>query len=136
MNFAARRRFVSANWKEGDLDVVALADFLEAGKVSAVATVKDRAAIGGDHKPAEIAVRIREKPRAPVMAGRERNLQRPELNGLPVIEFVHDVKTEIMHEVPNPHGNNNRLIRRNAPQRAPVEMVKVRMSYENKINCR
>ena len=98
--------------------------------------MKDRAPIRCDHKPAEIAVRIREKPRAPVMTGRERNLQRPELNGLPVIEFVHDVETEVMHEVPYSDGNDNRLIRGNAPQRAPVEMVKVRMSHENKINCR
>ena len=92
--------------------------------------------MGCDHKPAEIAMQIRKEPRTPVMAGRERNLQRPELNGLPVIKLVHDVKTEIMHEVPYPHGNNNRLIRGNAPQRAPVEMVKVRMSDKNKINCR
>ena len=136
MNFATGGRVVRADGKQRQLDVKPVADFSEPREISSVAAVKNRSTIRSDDESAEIAVRIREKPRAPVMAGRERNLQRPELNGLPVIKLVHDVKTEIMHEVPYPHGNNDRLIRGNAPQRAPVEMVKVRMRYENKINCR
>ena len=61
MNFAAGGRFVSANGEQCDLDLVAVADFLEPGKVSAVATVKNRAAIRSDYKSAKIAMQVGEE---------------------------------------------------------------------------
>ena len=63
-------------------------------------------------------------------------LKRPEFDGLPVIELVHDVKPEIVHQVSHAHRNHDRLVRSYAPQRAPVEMIKMRMGHEHEINRR
>ena len=71
VNFAAGRRFVRANRKEGDVDLVTVPDFLKPGKVSAVAAVKNRASVRRDNKSAKIAMQIGEESRAPVMTRRE-----------------------------------------------------------------
>jgi hypothetical protein len=63
------------------------------------------------------------------MTGRERNLERPKLHGLPVVELVHDVKTEIMDQISHSHWNGNRLISSHAPQGAPVEMIEVSVRH-------
>ena len=134
MNFAASRRFVSANRKQRNVNVVTVADFLEPGEISTVPAVKNRAPIRGDHKPAEIAMQIRKETGAPVMTRCERNLERPELDRLPIIEFVDNVKTKVVDQISNTHRHNNRLIRGNASQRAPVEMIEMRMRNQHKIN--
>ncbi len=136
VNFAAGHRIVSANGKQCDLDVKAVADFLEPGKVSAVAAVKNRAAIRRDDEPAKVTMQIREEPGAPVMAGRERNLQRPEFDRLPIIQLVHNLEAEIVYQISHAHRHDDWLIRRNAPQRAPVEMIEVSVSHQDKINRR
>src|SRR5437762_3459230 len=58
VNLAAGGRIVSANGQERDLDVVALADFLEAVEVGAVATMKNAAAIHFDDETAKAAVQV------------------------------------------------------------------------------
>src|SRR5438105_143578 len=92
VNFAPGGRVISPNRKQSQFDIKAVADFLKAWEISGVAAVKNRAAVRGDHKPAEIAVQIRKKPSAPVMTWRQRNLERAKLNCLPVIEFVHNAE--------------------------------------------
>ena len=84
--------------------------------------------------PPKVAVQIREKPCTPVMTGRERNFERAQLDCLPVIELVHDLKTEIVHQVSHAHRHNDRLIGRYASQRAPVEMIEMSVSHQNEIN--
>ena len=98
--------------------------------------MKNRAAIRRDHKPTEIAVQIRKKPGSPVVTWRERNLERPEFDSLPVVEFVHDVKPEIMNQVSHARWNHDRLVRSYAPQCAPVEVIKMRMRHEYEVNRR
>ena len=117
-------------------DTEAVTNFFEAREISCVATMKNRSAIRRDDEPTEIAVQIRKKPSAPVMTRRERNLERPKFDGLPVIEFVHDVKPEIVHQVSHARRNNDRLVGRDAPQRAPVEVIKMRMGHQDEINRR
>ena len=56
VHFASARRVVGADRQERDLDLVALADFLEAREISAVAAMKNRAAIDLDDKPAKAAM--------------------------------------------------------------------------------
>src|SRR4029077_10396139 len=129
-NFAAGGRFISANGKQRQVDTEAVANFFEAREISCIATMKNRATIRRDHKPTEIAVQIRKKPGAPVMTRRERNLERPEFDGLPVVEFVHDVKPKIVDQVSHSCWNHDRLIRSYATQRAPVEVIKMRVCYE------
>src|SRR5450759_881037 len=136
MNFPAGGRFVSTNGKQCDVDLIAVADFLESGKVSAVATVKNRAAIRSDHESAKIAMQVGEETGAPVVTRSERNFERPELDRLPVIELVHNAEAEIMHQVPYARRHDDRLIRRHAPQRPPIQVIEMGMRYQDKINRR
>src|ERR1044071_2134934 len=99
MNFTAGGRVISANGKQREVDIEAVANFFEAREISCVATMKNRAAIRRDHKPTEIAVQIRKKPGAPVVTWRQRNLERPGFDRLPVVEFMHDVKPQIVNQV-------------------------------------
>src|SRR5204863_3130794 len=134
VSFTAGWRLVSADRKQSDIDLVALADFLEPGEVSAIPAVKNGATIHGDDKSAEVAMQVGEKSRPPVMTRRQRNLERPKLHRLPVIEFVHNVKTEIVDQVSHSDGNSNRLIGRHPPQSAPVEMIEMGVRNQNKID--
>ena len=77
--------------------------------------MKNRSTVRRDHKPTEIAVQIRKKPGPPVVTWRERNLERPEFDGLPVVEFMHDVKPEIMNQVSHARWNHDGLVRSYAP---------------------
>ena len=56
VNFAAGWCLISADRKQGDVDLVALADFFEPGEISAVAAMKNRAAIHRDDESAEVAM--------------------------------------------------------------------------------
>ena len=66
----------------------------------------------------------------------EGNLERAEFDRLPVVEFVHDVKPEIVDQVSHARWNHDRLVRGYAPQRAPVEVIKMRMRHEYEVNGR
>src|SRR5215831_7392722 len=125
MNFAASRGFVGANGKQCDLDLVPVSDFLEPRKVSAVAAVKNRTTVRSDEEPAEIAMRVREETGAPVVTRGESYFERSKFDRLPIIQLVHNVKSEIVHQVPNTHRHNDRLVRSNSPQGAPIEMIEV-----------
>jgi len=46
------------------------------------------------------------------------------------------MKTQVMDQVSDPHGDNNGLIRRNSSQRAPVEVIEMRVRNQHKINRR
>ena len=67
---------------------------------------------------------------------RERNLKRSESHRLPVIKLMHNVETKIVHQISDAHGHDNRLIRGDAPQGTSVEMIKVRMGYQDEVNRR
>jgi len=110
VDFATAGRFVGTDGKQGNIDFVAVADFLEPRKVCAVATVKNRAPIHHYDKSAEVAMQVCEKPRTPVVTWRERNLKRPESHRLPVIKLVHNVETEIVHQISHAYGHDNGLI--------------------------
>ena len=45
-----------------------------------------------------------------------------------------DVEPEIVHEIPHPDRNDNWLVRCHPPQGASIEMVKMRMRDEDKID--
>src|SRR5512133_1807860 len=75
VNFAAAWRFIGANRKQSDVDLVALANVLEPWKISAVAAVKNSAAVHVDNKSAKVAMQICKKSRAPMMTWRERNFE-------------------------------------------------------------
>src|SRR5216684_2676753 len=87
VHFARQRRIVRTNWKQRDLDLVTLTNFLETGKVRTVATMKNRASVRGDNKPAETTMPIRQKTGAPMMTRRQGNFERAELDRLPFIKL-------------------------------------------------
>src|SRR6516225_4721914 len=93
VNFAACRRLIGANWQQRQVDTETIANFFEAREISCVATMKNRSTVRRNHKAPEIAVRIRKKASPPVVTRRKRNLEWPELHGLPIVEFMHDVKS-------------------------------------------
>src|SRR5258708_38696552 len=114
---------VGANRQKRDLDVMAFADFLEAGEIDAVAAVKNRATIRFDNETAEAAMQIGQKTGAPVMTRGQRNFQRIERHCLPVIQLVHDIKAEIVNEAANTHRHDDRLIGSDSSQRSTIQMI-------------
>src|SRR4030095_3366014 len=136
VDFTACRRLIGANGKQRQVDTEAVANFFEAREISCVATMKKRAAMRRDHKATEITVQIRKEPSSPVVTWRERNFERPEFDGLPVVEFVHDVKPEIVDQVSHARWNHDRLVRSYAAQRATVDVIKMRMGHEYEVNGR
>src|ERR1043166_5992548 len=92
VNFTAGGRVISSDGKQSQLDIKAVADFFEAGEISGIAAVKNRAAVRSDHKSAEIPMQIRKEPGTPMATWRKRNLERAKLDCLPVIEFMHDAE--------------------------------------------
>jgi len=134
VNFAASWRFVRTDRKQRNLNPVAIANLSKAGKVSAVASVKNGATVCRDDKSTEVAMQIRQKPCAPVMTRCQRNFEWTKLDGLPVIELVHDMEAEIVHQVTYAHRHNNRLVGRYAAQRTPVEMIEMSVSHQDEID--
>ena len=49
---------------------------------------------------------------------------------------MHDVKPEIVDQVSHTRWNHDWLVRSYAPQRAPVEVIKMRMRHEYEVNRR
>src|SRR4030095_582113 len=133
---AASWRFVSTNRKQSNFDRITVTDFSKPGKVSAVATVKNGSAVRRDDKSAKVAVQVRQKPRAPMMTRCQRNSERTQFDRLPVIELVHDVKTEIMHQISHTHWHDDWLIGGYPAQRAPVEMIEMSVCNQDEINRR
>src|SRR5207249_6645864 len=98
-NFATSRRVVRADGKQRQLDLKRVANFSEPREIGSVAAVKNRSTIRSDDESAEIAVRIREQPSAPMATRCERNFEWAKLHGLPVIKLVHDMEPEVVHQV-------------------------------------
>ena len=69
-----------------------------------------------------------------MVTGRKRNVDRAELDRLPVIELVHDLETEIVHQISHADRHDDWLIGGDFPQRAPIEMIEMRVRHENEID--
>src|SRR3954471_24363242 len=130
------RRVIGADRQQRDVDIVAVADFLESLEVGAVATMKNRAAIHFHDKSAEAAVKIGEKTRAPMRTRRKRHLERPQLHRLPVIELMNDIKTQVVDEVTDADRNDDRLISRDLGKGPTIEMIEMRVGDEDQIDRR
>jgi len=69
-----------------------------------------------------------------MMARRERNLERSLFDLLPLIEFVHDLEAKVVHQIPHADRNHDRLVGRYVSQRAPVEMIEMRVGHEHEVD--
>ena len=135
MDFTAGRRVVAADREQRNLDVVTLADFLEAVEVGTVAAVKDGPAIDLDDKSAEAAVEIGQKSGTPVRARCQRDVDRAELHRLPVVELMHDVEAKVVHQVARRRSARRSADRpRRLRESAPVEMIEMRVRHEDEID--
>lgn len=133
MHFAAGRRIVGTNGQKRDVDLVVLTNFPEAGKEGTIAAMKDCSAVHVNDKPAEATMQIGEKTRAPMITRGQGYFDRAEFYFLPIIEFVNDVESEIVHEVSHADRNDDGLIGSHATQGAAVEVIKVRVRDEDEI---
>ena len=98
--------------------------------------MKDRAPADLDDEAAEAAMRIVQHPRAPVVARRERDLQRPVLVGLPVVQLVDAAEAEVVHEIADFERHDDRLIVGDLAQRLAIEMIEVRVRHEHEVDVR
>src|ERR1700760_4586750 len=98
--------------------------------------MKNAAAVDIDHKTAEAAMRIGQETRAPMIAGSQCDLDRTEVDFLPVIQLMHDVEAEIMHQISDSDRDDDGLIGGNLAQRSPIEMVEMRVRHEHNVDLR
>src|SRR5262249_13170009 len=98
--------------------------------------MKKRAGGRSDDEPPENTMQNPPETGAPTGARGKRKIERPPRARLPIIESVQNMKPQIMDEISYAHRHNNRLIRRNSPQCAPVEVIEVGMRHKDKINRR
>src|SRR5438552_2040470 len=112
------------------------ADLSKPGEICAVTAMKNGAPINGDNEAAEPAMQVREKARAPMITRRQRDIDRSQFHRLPVIEFMHNVKTEIVHKISHTDRHHDWLVGRDSAQCPPIEMIEVRMGDENKVYFR
>src|SRR4051794_21506669 len=136
VDLASTWRIICADRQERDLDIVALADFLEAREISAVATMENRATVRFDNEAAKTAMQISQETGSPMMARCQGNFQPIERHALPVIELMHDVETEVVNERADAQWHDDRLVGSNASQCSPIQMIKMRMCHQNEIDSR
>src|SRR6266481_1717580 len=85
-------------------------------------------------KPTKASMRIVEHSSSPMVAGRESDLDISDAQKLPRFQLVYSIKPKIMHQIPNPARNNNGLPGGNSSQSSPIQMVKMSMRHEHKID--
>ncbi len=125
---------VCTDWQERDVDWESRSDFAEPVKVRRVAAVVNHAARDLDDKAPETAVRIVKHSGTPMMARRQRDAHGAVFKALPVVQFLHNAKTEIMHEVADLEWNNDRLVRRDSAQGPAVKVVEVRVGDQDEVD--
>jgi hypothetical protein len=134
VDIALCRGVVGSDWQEGNFHRQALAYFAKAIEIGAVATVKNRPPGILDVKAPEAAVRVVEHA-GPPMAGRgERDLQSAEFKGLPVLQLLHMVESKTMDEAADILRNEDGLVAGHGTQRLAVQMVKMGMCDQHKVN--
>ncbi len=89
-----------------------------------------------DEKAAEASMRIVDEARAPVLGGRENNLDLSMGAGLPVIHLVDFAESATPEQGSHPLRNHDRLSRRNPPERLHVQMIVVRVRNEYEVDRR
>ena len=111
-------------------------DLSEAFEIGRVAAMKNRASVRGEHEPPEATVLVVQHSCAPMMAGRQGDRKIAALETAPVVEFVDALETQVVHEVAHAERYHDGLVGRNGPERAPVEMVEVRVRDEHEVDHR
>src|SRR5438477_1392479 len=111
-----------------------IADLAESRKKRGVTAMQNGPAFSFDSEAAKSAMQIGQKACAPVITRSQGHFDRPQLYPLPVIEFVNNLETEIMHQVADSNRHHDWLISRHLPQRATIEMIEVSMCNQHHID--
>jgi hypothetical protein len=74
--------------------------------------------------------------RAPVVAGSELHFGRPDGARLPVIQFMHAMESQIVHEISDIKGDDDRLLFRHGTKGFAVEMIEVGVRDQHEVNVR
>src|SRR5215212_8797636 len=136
VHFPAGRRVIRTNRQQGDVYIIVFTDFPEPREEGGVSAMKNRSVAEIHREAAESAVQIGQEPRAPMIAGSQRHFDRADLNPLPVIKLVHDIKTEIVNQITDADRNNDRLIGGDFAQGSAVEVIEVRVRHQNDVDVR
>jgi hypothetical protein len=127
-------RFVGADGEQGKFDVGALADFLEAFKVGRVAAMENSASGVLDEEATESSVAIMEDSCSPVSGWGQGDLEGAVFETLPVSQLMDSIESQIMNEIADMLGHGDGLVAGNGAQRAPVEVIEMRVSNQNEID--
>src|SRR5665213_1078317 len=99
VNFPKRRRVIRADGQQRDFRRNFPADFLEAVKIRAVARVINFPALMLQYKSAVAAMQIAQRPRAPMLARRERHLPVALRKTFPPFQLEYAREAEVAREV-------------------------------------
>ena len=135
VNRAKTRRVIGADGQQRDVDWKSFSDLAESVEVSGVSTMINHPSRHFDHEATEAAVRVVEQPGAPVVTRGEGDAHGAVFKTFPVVKLLNDAEPEVMHEITDFERDNNRLVRRDSAQGAPVEVVEVGVSDENQIDA-
>ena len=81
------------------------ADFAKAIEIRGIPAMENRAPSRFDDESSESSMGIVQDTGAPMVAGREGDPQRPELERFPIVEFVDAVEAEIVDEIADLEGH-------------------------------
>ena len=136
VDIAAAGGFVGADGHQGDIDVMAFADFREAVEVGAIAAMKDAFSAGLDDVAAIIAVGVVNVARAPMMAGRVDDIHAADLQFVPDFHLVDGGKTELPNERGAALRHHDALAGLQDLEAGLVEVVEVGVGNEHEIHLR
>ena len=109
VDIAAAGRLVGTDGHEGDIDVMAFADFREAIEVGAIAAMEDAFPTGFDDVAAVIAMGVVDVARAPMVAGRVDYIHAADIELVPDFHLVDGRETEFPHQRGTTHRHYDTL---------------------------
>jgi hypothetical protein len=128
-------RLISSDGKQGEFDVGALANFLESLEVSGVAAVEYGASGVLDEKASESSMAVVEDSCSPVPRWGKGDLQSPVFKALPIPQLMNSIESQIMDKIADMFGHGDRLVAGDCAQRAAIQVVEMRVSDKNEIDC-
>lgn len=134
MIFTKLRAVISPDGKEGNLRVKFFADFPESREVAGIAGVINGASAQIEDVASVAAVVIGDFTGAPMFGGNKGDGGAREAQTLPPFHFIDFFEAKAVDEVGDTRGDDDGLIGGNFAKAAAVEMIKVGVGYEHKVD--
>ena len=136
VDFSKSFRVIRTNRQQRDFRRKLSADFLEAVKIRAVARVVNFPALMLQNKSAVTAMRVVQRPRAPMFARRERHLPVALRKTFPMLQLDDAREAEIVREIAHAARHDADFRMRQFPQSWFMKMIEVRVRQQNQTNRR